>query len=147
MMLDLFGDVVVLEDEIVDVKIKKPTPFTFVDNIAKKKYPESLYGYSPFIVNLALSQNQSALIFANEMNKYHALGDQEQFDFLFHALPKKNLYAKWAKKTKTAALEDICEYYGVSKTVGMSYAGVLLDDQIAKIKEWNRSSKGGKSIK
>lgn len=143
MNIDLFGNVI-QEEETFDVKVNKPSPFGFVENIAKKNYPESIDGYVSYITNLAFSQRKDLVFYANEMNRYHALSERQQFDFYFHALPKKNLFAKWAKGVKSENSEDIMEYFGVSSKVAQEYEKVLTKEQIEQMKEWCKNSKGGR---
>lgn len=143
MNIDLFGNVI-QEEETFEVKANKPSPFGFIDNIAKKNYPESIEGYLPYITNLAFSQRKDTVFYANEMNKYHALEERPQFDFYFHALPKKNLFAKWAKGVKSENADVIMEYFGVSMKVAQEYEKVLKTEDVQQIKEWCENSKGGR---
>ena len=143
MKIDLFGDIIKEEEEF-STKIEKPSPFGFIQNIANKKYPDTLFGYNPFITNLAFSQRKDTVFFANEMNKYHGLGDQEQFDFYYHSLPKKNLFAKWAKAEKADALPAIKEYFKVGDRVANEYLKTLKKEELGTITEWFKNFKGGK---
>lgn len=142
MNVDLFGNLIV-EEEVFDTTVKKKSPFDFVGNIANKKYPDTLDGYNAFILNLAFSQRKDLVVIANEMNKYTQLSDQQQFDFYYHALPKKNLFAKWAKAVKSDNAPMIMEYFNVSLKVAKQYERVLQEDQIKKIKKWYANREGG----
>ena len=143
MNIDLFGNIIQEEEELV-VKPSKPSPFSYTDNIAKKKYPTDLSGYSPFLFNLQLSQREDLVIYANEMNKFHNLPEHAQFDFYFHALPKKNLFAKWSKASKSKNWEYISEYFECSMRVAKEYDRVLNNDQIKAIKNDLDKRKGGR---
>lgn len=143
MKIDLFGNII-KEEEVIDIKVEKPSPFSFVSNIANKKYPESLDGYLPYIINLAFSQRKDTVFYANEVNKYHALPDKAQFDFYFHGLPKKNLFAKWAKAEKVENIESVKTYFNVSSSVAKEYIKTLKKDQLKAITEWYENHKGGK---
>ena len=144
MNIDLFGNVIQEEEEFVLEKTSKPSPFSYSDNIAKKNYPEDFSGYSPFLFNLQLSQRQDLVVFANEMNKYHNLPERSQFDFYYHALPKKSLYAKWSKGSKSKNWEYISEYFGCSLKVAKEYDRVLTKEQISEIKKDLDNRKGGR---
>jgi len=143
MEIDLFGNIIHKQQE-VDLTIDKESPFVYMNNISNKKYPESLNGYNSFLTNLGFSQRQDTVIFANEMNKYADLNDKEQFDFYFYSLPKKNYFAKWAKKMKTEDTQMIMEYFKVSYKIAKQYEKILKQKQLEKIKKWYESRLGGK---
>ena len=143
MQIDLFGNII---QEEVDYTPKedKDSPFVYMNYIAKKQYPENISGYSPFLTNLGFSQRQDTVLYANELNKYHELEDIAQFDFYYHALPKKNYFTKWAKNMKTKETEMIMEYFKVSYKVAKQYEKILLPPQLKQIEEWYKNRKGGK---
>ena len=78
------------------------------------------------------------------MNKYSELPEVAQFDFYYYSLPKKNYFAKWAKRLKTEETEMIMEYFKVSYKVAKQYEKILQSKQIKQIKEWYETRKGGK---
>lgn len=143
MEIDLFGNIVHKETE-VDFIVEKESPFVYMNYISNKTYPERLDGYNCFLTNLGFSQRQDAVIFANEMNKYAELNIKEQFDFYFYSLPKKNYFAKWAKKLKTEDTQMIMEYFNVSYKVAKQYEKILKQEQLEQIKKWYETRKGGK---
>jgi hypothetical protein len=143
MQIDLFGNVIQKQEEY-DVDISVDSPFTYMNNIANKKYPDSMDGYNPFLTNLGFSQRKDAVLYANEMNKYSELPVQAQFDFYYYSLPQKNYFAKWAKKVKTEDTEMVMEYFKVSYKVAKQYEKILKDKQLKQIKEWYENRKGGK---
>lgn len=143
MNIDLFGNAIV-EDIEIDVKVKKKSPFDFINYIAKKTEPEDFEDYNPFLTNLSFSQRQDLVIYANEMNRYHNLDNHSQFDFYFYGLPKKNLFAKWSKKDDYDYIDVVKEYYGVADKTAISYLKVLTTEQKEIINDTVKSSKGGK---
>lgn len=143
MNIDLFGNVIV--DELVEPKKSSISPFDFINNIAKKTRPESTEEYNAYITNLAFSQRKDTAILANEMNKYYNLNNDCQFDFFFHTLPAKNLFAKWSKKENIENIDAVKEYYNVSERVAQSYMKVLTNAQVDEIVEFIRTRKGGKN--
>ena len=143
MQIDLFGNVIQKQEEY-EVDISVDSPFTYMNNIANKKYPDSMDGYNPFLTNLGFSQRKDAVLYANEMNKYSELPVQAQFDFYYYSLPLKNYFAKWAKKVKTEDTEMVMEYFKVSYKVAKQYEKILKDKQLKQIKEWYENRKGGK---
>ena len=143
MNVDLFGNAIV-EEEIHEVKVKKQSPFEYINDIAKKHHPDDFENYNPFITNLSFSQRKDLVIYANEMNKYHQLINQSQFDFYYYGLPKKNLFAKWNKKDEYQFIDEVKEYYNVADKTALSYLKVLTTEQTEEIVEYVRSRKGGK---
>ena len=142
MQVDLFGNLIVEEQE-VSLKQTKPSPFSFTNNVANKKYPESLDGFSPWLFNVSYSQRSETVYHANEMNKYFSLPEKAQFDFYYYSLPKKNFFAKWAKADKVDHIDQICAYYACSEKEALAYAKVLTDTQLTQISQWVDQSKGG----
>jgi len=143
MEIDLFGNVIQKEQEY-DSKPESESPFVYMNYISKKSYPNNLDGYNPFLTNLGFSQSQETVLYANEMNKYSELPEQAQFDFYYYSLPKKNYFAKWAKKMKTEDTQMIMEYFKVSYKVAKQYEKILQPKQMKQIKVWYETRKGGK---
>lgn len=143
MEIDLFGNII-QKDQEVDLSVEKDSPFVYMNYISNKKYPSSFDGYNSFLTNLGFSQRKDTVLYANEMNKYSDLEDKAQFDFYYHSLPKKNYFAKWAKKVKTEDTEMIMEYFKVSYKVAKQYEKILKEDQLQQIKKWFETRKGGK---
>lgn len=143
MEIDLFGNIIQKEVEF-EIKPTNDSPFVYMNNISNKTYPDKLDNYSPFLTNLGFSQRQDVVLYANEMNKYSNLPIEAQFDFYYYSLPKKNYFAKWAKKVKTEDTEMIMEYFKVSYKVAKQYEKILQDKQIQQIKKWYETRKGGK---
>lgn len=143
MEVNLFGEVIV-EETPVEIKVQKPSPFSFSNNVATKKYPDTLEGYSPWLFNVMYSQRTETVFHANEMNKYSSLPEKAQFDFYYYGLPKKNFFAKWAKAGAVEHSDAVCEYYGCSEKESHQYLKVLTNDQISQIVDWVQKSKGGK---
>ena len=84
--------------------------------------------------------------FANEMNKYDNVSEEEQYAFYFHGMPKNSYFAKWQKMTKTDGVDEVAEYFGVSKRTAVDYCKVLTPEQITVIKSSNGQG-GRKPIK
>ena len=142
MEIDLFGSVIVQEEE-APKKPKKKSPFDYIKNISKNEYPTTMEGYSSWIVNSSLSMRKDTVFYANEINKYHHLPDQMQFDFYYHSLGGNNLFAKWLKAPQVDT-ESIKVYYDVSNRVAEMYSRVINDNQKKQIQSWYENRKGGK---
>tara|TARA_X000001316_G_C920329_1_gene34512 strand:- start:505 stop:939 length:435 start_codon:yes stop_codon:yes gene_type:complete len=143
MEIDLFGNIIQKEVES-DVRPTNESPFVYMTAIQNKTYPNNFDTYSPFLTNLGFSQRSETVLFANELNKYADLGEREQFDFYFHALPKKNYFSKWAKGMKTEKTQMIMDYFKVSYKVAKQYERILQDKQLKQIEQWSKTHKGGK---
>ena len=144
MNVDLFGNLII-EEEMIETKVQKPSPFSFSNNVATKQYPNTLDGYSPWLFNVMYSQRTETVFHANEMNKYSSLPEKAQFDFYYYSLPKKNFFAKWAKADAVEHTDAVCSYYGCSEKEAHQYLKVLTNEQVSLIVEWAKQSKGGKN--
>jgi hypothetical protein len=143
MEIDLFGNIIERKEEYVAEEVKA-NPFELLKNISNKNYPESTFGFNKFLTNLGMSQRSDTVLFANEMNKYDSLSDQICFDFYYHGLPKKNYFAKWAKKFTSDYTDMVKEYFSVSHKVAKQYEKILDKEQLEQIKQWYNNRKGGK---
>lgn len=144
MNVDLFGNLII-EEESYEPKVQKKNPFDFSRDISDKTYPDEFNGYNAFLTNAAFSQRKDTVIYANEMNKYHQLGDREQFDFYYHSLPKKKYFAKWAKAVKSDYTDSIKWYFDVSYKVAKQYEKVLKKEQMDTIKDKYDKKEGGRN--
>ena len=94
-----------------------------------KKYP-------PYIINKCLSMFWDTLPHANEMNGYHFLDKDIQFQFLLNSIrPKKRFGGKWIKQIKLIDLEYVKEYYGYSNDKSRQALQILSKEHIDKIKQ------------
>ena len=141
--IDLFGNAI--QEYIEDIQQpKKKSPFDFIKNIGSKKNSEDLEGYNKWIINAAFSMRKDTVVYANEMNQYPELSEQEQHDFYFHGLPKRSYFAKWAKATKIEKLAVIMEFYEVSEKVAKDYLKILTAQQVSELEQKIERRKGGK---
>lgn len=143
MQVDLFGNLIVEKTEEV-IKPKKKNPFDYVRDIGDKKYPDEFTGYSSWLVNSGFSQRKDTVFAANELNKYHQLGDREQFDFYYYSLPKRKYFAKWAKAEQSKNIPAIMSYYGIGPQKATEYEHVLKKEQIESIIDWFNNKEGGR---
>jgi hypothetical protein len=105
------------------------------DDSLKKEYP-------PFIVNKCLSGHLDCILFANEMNKYHFLDKDIQYNFYINILRKKKRFSPWLRKDKITNLEYVKQYYGYSNEKASQALKILSHEQIEFIKK--RLDTGGK---
>ena len=142
MKVDLFGQIIVEEEESIIEKSKR-NPFDYIKSISNKEYIEDITDYNEWLTNNSFSQRTDTVFYANEMNKYYNLPKSAQYNFYYHALPKKNLFAKWSKAMKSEYTEMIMEYFNVSYKVAKQYEKILLEKHLQHIAKWYNSRKGG----
>lgn len=128
-------------------KIKKLSPFDFINSISYTKNDimseENENQYGAFIVNRGLGFSADTVIAANEMNSRTHLDNRMQYDFLRHVVRKAKRYNKWIK-AEESNLEAVKEYFGYSYNKAKEALTLLSDKEIAEIKGWLATCKGGK---
>jgi hypothetical protein len=98
------------------------------DSTLAKEYP-------PFIVNKCLSGHLDCVLLANEMNRYHFLDKDMQYNFYLNILRKKKRFSPWLRKEKVSDLEYVKQYYGYSNEKASQVLKILSDEQIDFIKQ------------
>ena len=116
-----------LKDYLNSINFTKQDVMKTDDITWEKKYPA-------FIVNKCLSYHYDTLIAANEMNGYHFLPNNMQYQFLLNIVRKKKRFAKWMKAEKLKDIEYVKEYYGYSNEKAKEALNILTDKQIEEIK-------------
>ena len=91
--------------------------------------------YPPFIVNKCLSGHLDCVLFANEMNQYHFLDKDMQYNFYLNILRKKKRFSPWLRKEKVSDIEYVKQYYGYSNEKASQVLKILSDEQIDFIKQ------------
>jgi hypothetical protein len=121
-------------DVLTAINEKKPDPFQELG---------SYDSFNPFMVNRGLSQFHDTVFYANEMNTRYELDKELQFQYLYHDVPKRKRFAKWAKKEASVEIiEMIAKYYDCSVRKAVEYASILTEEQKIEIK--NVFDLGGK---
>ena len=91
--------------------------------------------YPPFIINKCLSGHLDCVLFANEMNRYHFLDKDMQYNFYLNILRKKKRFSPWLRKEKVSDIEYVKQYYGYSNEKASQVLKILSDEQIDFIKQ------------
>ena len=91
--------------------------------------------YPPFIINKCLSGHLDCVLFANEMNKYHFLDKDMQYNFYLNILRKRKRFSPWLRKDKVQDLECVKQYYGYSNDKASQALKILTKEQINYIKQ------------
>lgn len=98
------------------------------DPTLKREYP-------PFIINKCLSGHLDCVLFANEMNRYHFLDKDMQYNFYINILRKKKRFSPWLRKEKVSDLEYVKRYYGYNNEKASQVLKILSNEQIDFIKQ------------
>ena len=104
--------------------------------------PDAIKKYPPFIVNRCLSGHLDCVLFANEMNKYHFLDKDMQFNFYINILRKRKRFSPWVRKEKVSDLEFVKSYYGYNNEKASQALKILSKEQLDYIKQ--KLDTGGK---
>ena len=98
--------------------------------------------YPPFIINKCLSGHLDCVMFANEMNKYHFLDKDMQYEFYINILRKRKRFSPWIRKDKISDMEYVKRYYGYGNEKASQALKILSPEQINFIK--SKLDTGGK---
>lgn len=134
------------EKEYVE-KVKKLSPFDYLNTITYSKQDimteDNESQYPAFIVNRGLGFGADTVIAANEMNSRTHLDNRMQYDFLRHVVRKAKRYNKWIK-SEEENIDAVKEYFGYSFNKAKEALTLLSDKDLAEIKGWLATAKGGK---
>ena len=107
-----------------------------------KENPDIVKEYPPYIVNRCLSGHLDCVLFANEMNKYHFLDKDMQYNFYLNILRKRKRFSPWVRKEKVSDLEFVKSYYGYNNEKASQALKILSKEQLDYIKQ--KLDTGGK---
>jgi len=107
-----------------------------------KGNPDSVEQYPPYIVNRCMSGHLDTVLFANEMNKYHFLDKDMQYEFFLNIIRKRKRFSPWIRKDKIDDLECVKKYYGYSNEKARQALKILSKEQLEFIRK--RLDTGGK---
>ena len=99
-----------------------------------KKYPA-------FMVNKVLSSFIDTISKANEMNRYHFIDKDMQYQFLLNSIRSKKRYSPFLRANKLKDIGLVKEFYGYSNEKAKSALDILTKNQLKLIKE--KLYKGG----
>jgi hypothetical protein len=104
-------------------------------NFTKEDISEEIKSYPPYIVNRCLSGHIDCILFANEMNRYHFLDKDMQYQFYLNSLRKRKRFSPWIKKDKVEDLDIVKQYYGYSNEKASQALRILSKQQLNYIKQ------------
>ncbi len=117
-------------------------PFEYLNSINLKKEIEFKESeYMPYLINKALSYHKDSVLLANEMNAHIDLPRRMQYDFYYHGLTRKPRFAKWGKPSSDAFVDEVAQYYKVSKKNASVMIDLLSDEQKEELRKY--LNKGG----
>ena len=117
-----------LKDYLNAINFSKEKLLDTQDTAWIKKYP-------PFIINKCLSMHYDCIAQANEMNGYHFLDKDVQFNFFINSIRKKKRFGgKWLKQSVLKDIEYVKEYYDYSNEKAREALSILTKEQIELIK-------------
>lgn len=111
-------------------------------NFSKEDLSEYIKEYPPYIINKCLSGHLDCVLFANEMNRYHFLDKDMQYNFYINILRKRKRFSPWVRKEKVSDLEFVKSYYGYNNEKASQALKILSKEQLDYIKQ--KLDTGGK---
>lgn len=127
---------------------KKLSPFDFLKSINDTKEnlihqdDENTKYYNSFVINRSLSYFPDTIYFANEMNKFHQIDVDLQYNFYLNIIRKRKRFSKWEKTEDINNLNIIKSYFGYNDEKARQVIALLTEDQITTIKK--KVSLGGR---
>ena len=122
----------------------KKSPFDYVKEInTKSDYSYDMTGYVPFLVNRAFAMHLDTIMLAEEMNHYHQLIPQIQYEFYFTAVRKGRRFGFPKKVEEHPQLKVVMEYFNYSKIKAEQALEILSESDLCEIRK--SLDKGGNS--
>ena len=104
-------------------------------NSNKNDLSENISEYSPFIINKCMSGYIDTLMQSNEMNRYHFLDKDIQYQYYLYGVRKKKRFSPWIKSIRSDRISIIKEYYNYSDRKAKIVSKILSDSNIESIKK------------
>ncbi|AGN30128.2 clamp loader subunit DNA polymerase accessory protein [Vibrio phage nt-1] len=135
------------EAEMKAAKVKKLSPFDFLNSLYEKDYiltDDNVSQYNAFMVNRGMSNGTDTLVHAYIMDRYGSkLPAKMQYDYYFHAVRKGKRYNGWAKEPKYDSIDMIMEIYELSKPKAIEVLNRLTVEELEQLTTWFDSRTGG----
>ena len=122
--------------------MKKQSPFDLVKSINHKDYKYDLVGYVPFLTNRCFAMHIDTVMLAEQMNQFHKLSPELQYDFYYYAVRKGKRFGFPPKPEEVPNLELIQEYFGYSRQKAIEALRLLTTEDIRDIIK--KTNKGGR---
>ena len=103
---------------------------------------EDIKKYDAYVINRALSYHMDCVLYANEINKYHYLDKDIQYQYYLNSLRSfKRPYSKWHKAESIDDLLCVKSYFGYSTKKAKEALRILTEEQLSEIRK--KTDKGG----
>ena len=122
--------------------MKKQSPFDLVKSINHKDYKYDLVGYVPLLTNRCFAMHIDTVMLAEQMNQFHKLSPELQYDFYYYAVRKGKRFGFPPKPEEVPNLELIQEYFGYSRQKAIEALRLLTTEDIRDIIK--KTNKGGR---
>ena len=117
--------------------------FDYLEDLTIKKTEwkdesDFLKGYSQYMINRFIGQQDIFLPIIEQLNTMPYLTDEYHYKFLLTYLPKKKIYFKYTKKDKfdDRLLNMISDYYDVNYTDALYFLEMMPKDVIDEIEKF-----------
>ena len=120
----------------------KKSPFDYVKSInSKTEYEYDLSGYVPFLTNRAFAMHMDTIMLAEEVNQFHTMTPEFQYDFYYTAVRKGRRFGFPRKPESNPNLETVMEYYNYSRIKAEQALLILSENDLCEIRK--SMNKGG----
>ena len=129
---------------MIGLAVTDMNPFDFVNSISYNKKDLMVgtendelaeKGYTPFLVNKALSYYPDTIAYANEINGMHHVDNKLQYHYLLNSIRPQKRFSKWSKRQDSADLNAIKQYFNYNDRRAQEALSILSVAQINEIKE------------
>ena len=115
--------------------MSKKSPFDYVKNInTKSDYDYDLSGYVPYLTNRAFAMHLDTIMLAEQMNQYHQLIPEIQYEFYYNAVRKGRRFGFPKKVEEHPQLELVQEYFNYSHSKAMEALQILSESDLCEIR-------------
>ena len=114
--------------------MSKKSPFDYVKAINNKTQIEDMSGYVPFLTNRAFAMHLDTILLADQMNHYHTLSPQIQYDFYFNAVRKGRRFGFPKKLEDHPQLELVMTYFNYSRTKAEQALLLLSESDLSEMR-------------
>lgn len=115
-----------LGDFLTDINFKK-------ENILKND-PEAQNDYSPYIINMMLSNHIDCILLINELNCRPNISKKMHYNFLIYSIRKGKRFAKNIKPIEKEDVDLIMEYYNYSRHKAIEALQIIPQEKLNEIR-------------
>ena len=121
----------------------KRSPFDYVKSINQKSgYISELTGYNPYLTNACFSMHMDTVMLAEEMNQYHWLSPELQYDFYYYGVRRGKRFGFPKKQEVEDDVQLVMDYYKYSHAKALEALEILSAEQLEHMRQ--KLDKGGR---